>query len=263
MHRAADAPRHDAPRRTRPGPSPGRRGDHRLDERLLEGPSRQNWTAHEPAGGRSNGPPRRPRTPRGATRGDRDGGLPAAAPPFRRPAAAEALASGARNRDLRPAPPTCDADPAGPAAPCAGGRRRPRRVLAPAVVPTGGRRRPELMHWTGMLPSQMARLQADDFRLDDPIPYVAVPRGKRGRLAAVALGAEGLAAARAFLAAEAFGPWSRDTVNRALRTAAGRAGRPGGTASPAPGSAAGRPPGPYSSFQPSRHPPRLAGHHHH
>ena len=97
-----------------------------------------------------------------------------------------------------------------------------------AQLPAGSlmRVRLELMHWTGMRPSQMARLQADDFRLDDPIPYVAVPRGKRGRLAAVPLVAEGLAAARAFLDAEAFGPWSRDTVNRALRTAAGRAGRP-------------------------------------
>ena len=33
----------------------------------------------------------------------------------------------------------------------------------------------------------MGRLQADDFRLDEPIPYVAVPRGKSGRLAAVPL----------------------------------------------------------------------------
>ena len=34
-----------------------------------------------------------------------------------------------------------------------------------------------LMHWTGMRPSQMGRLRAEDFRLDEPTPYVVVPRG--------------------------------------------------------------------------------------
>ena len=84
----------------------------------------------------------------------------------------------------------------------------------------------DLMHWAGMRPSQMGRLQADDFRLDEPIPYVAVPRGKGGRLAAVPLVPEGVAAARAFLDANAFGPWPRSSVNRALAAAARRAGRP-------------------------------------
>ena len=88
----------------------------------------------------------------------------------------------------------------------------------------------ELMHWTGMRPSQMGRLQADDFRLDEPIPYVAVPRGKGGRLAAVPLVPEGVAAARAFLDANAFGPWPRSSVNRGLAAAARRAGRPPFTA---------------------------------
>ncbi len=37
---------------------------------------------------------------------------------------------------------------------------------------------------------------------------------------------EGAAAARAFLDAEAFGPWPRSSVNRALARAARRAGRP-------------------------------------
>ena len=83
----------------------------------------------------------------------------------------------------------------------------------------------ELMHWTGMRPSQMVRLQADDFRLEEPVPYVAIPRGKGGRLAAVPLVPEGVAAARAFLDANAFGPWPRSSVNRALATAARRAGR--------------------------------------
>jgi integrase len=82
------------------------------------------------------------------------------------------------------------------------------------------------MHWTGMRPSQMGRLRAEDFRFDEPIPYVAVPRGKGGRIAAVPLVPEGVAAARAFLAAEAFGPWPRSSVNRALARAARKAGRP-------------------------------------
>ena len=97
-----------------------------------------------------------------------------------------------------------------------------------AEVPAGSvtRVRLDLMHWTGMRPSQMGRLRAEDFRLDEPIPYVAVPRGKGGRIAAVPLVPEGVAAAHAFLDAEAFGPWPRSSVNRALAGAARRAGRP-------------------------------------
>ena len=83
----------------------------------------------------------------------------------------------------------------------------------------------QLMHWTGMRPSQMGRLRAEDFRLEDSIPYVAVPRGKGGRLAAVPLVADGVAAARAFLAVQAFGPWSRGSANKALLHAARRSGR--------------------------------------
>ena len=37
-----------------------------------------------------------------------------------------------------------------------------------------------LMRWTGMRPSQMGRLRAEDIRLDEPSPYVVVPRGKGG-----------------------------------------------------------------------------------
>lgn len=96
-----------------------------------------------------------------------------------------------------------------------------------AHLPAGSitRARLDLMHWTGMRPSQMGRLHAEDFRLDEPIPYVAVPRGKGGRIAAVPLVPEGVAAARAFLDADAFGPWPRSSVNRALAKAARRAGR--------------------------------------
>ena len=82
-----------------------------------------------------------------------------------------------------------------------------------------------LMHWTGMRPSQMARLQPDDFRLDEPTPFVVVPRGKGGRLAAIPLVGEGLKAAREFTAARAYGRWSCPSANKALERAARKAGR--------------------------------------
>ena len=105
-------------------------------------------------------------------------------------------------------------------------RRHIADVLAHIEAGSVTRVRLELMHWTGMRPSQMGRIRAEDFRLDEPIPYVAVPRGKGGRIAAVPLVPEGAAAARAFLDAGAFGPWPRSSVNRALARAARRAGRP-------------------------------------
>lgn len=83
-----------------------------------------------------------------------------------------------------------------------------------------------LMHWTGMRPSQMGRLRRDDFRFEDAIPFVAVPRGKGGRLAAIPLVEEGLQAARDFVAGEAFGSWSCPSANKALARAAHRAQRP-------------------------------------
>ena len=45
----------------------------------------------------------------------------------------------------------------------------------------------QLMHWTGMRPSQMGRWQPEDLRLDEPTPFVVVPRAKGGRLAAIAI----------------------------------------------------------------------------
>ncbi len=82
-----------------------------------------------------------------------------------------------------------------------------------------------LMHWTGMRPSQMGRLRPEDFRLDEPTPFVVVPRGKRGRLAAIPLIGDGLQAARDFVAIGAYGRWSCASANKALRGAARRAGR--------------------------------------
>ena len=105
-------------------------------------------------------------------------------------------------------------------------RRHIAEVLSHLTPGSLTRIRLELMHWTGMRPSQMGRLRADDFRLEEPIPYVAVPRGKGGRIAAVPLVPEGIAAAGAFLAARAFGPWSRGSANKALRAAARRACQP-------------------------------------
>ena len=83
-----------------------------------------------------------------------------------------------------------------------------------------------LMHWTGMRPSQMGRLQPEDFRLDEPTPFVVVPRGKGGRLAAMPLVGEGLDAARDFMALRAYGWWSCPSANKALERAARKAGRP-------------------------------------
>ncbi|MCY4505843.1 MAG: tyrosine-type recombinase/integrase, partial [Acidobacteria bacterium] len=60
----------------------------------------------------------------------------------------------------------------------------------------------------------------------EPIPFVAVPRGKGGRLAAVPLVGEGLDAAREFMATGVYGEWSCPSANRALERAARKAGRP-------------------------------------
>ena len=82
-----------------------------------------------------------------------------------------------------------------------------------------------LMHWTGMRPSQMGRLTRTDFRLADPVPYVSVPRGKGGRLAAIPLVDDALAAVHDFIAADAFGPWSTQSANKAIQAAARKAKR--------------------------------------
>ena len=55
-------------------------------------------------------------------------------------------------------------------------RRHIADVLAQLTPGSLTRVRLELMHWTGMRPSQMGRLQAEDFRLDEPIPYQPVAK---------------------------------------------------------------------------------------
>ena len=115
-----------------------------------------------------------------------------------------------------------------PPPPAARGLERPHidAVLAQLMPGSKTRVRLELMHWTGMRPSQMGRLQAEDFQLDGPIPYVTVPRGKGGQVAAVPLVGAGLAAAREFVALGAWGAWSCSAANKAIGIAARKASRP-------------------------------------
>lgn len=94
----------------------------------------------------------------------------------------------------------------------------------PAGTKTSARLR--LMHWTGMRPSQMGRLTQADFHLADPVPYVNVPRGKGGRLAAIPLVEDALTAVHDFISADAFGPWSTQSANKAIQAAAQKAHRP-------------------------------------
>ena len=97
-------------------------------------------------------------------------------------------------------------------------------VLAQLTPGSRTAARLRLMHWTGMRPSQMGRLQPEDFRLDEHTPYVVVPRGKKGRLAAIPLIREGLEAARDFMAVGAYGQWSCASANKALKRAADKTG---------------------------------------
>ena len=66
-----------------------------------------------------------------------------------------------------------------------------------AEIPIGSVTRvwPDLIHCTRMRPSYMGQLRAEDPRLDEPIPYVVVPRGKGERIGAVPLMPEDVAAA--------------------------------------------------------------------
>ena len=94
------------------------------------------------------------------------------------------------------------------------------------LEPGKNRVRLHLLHWTGMRPSQMGRLQPGDFRLDTKIPHVVVARSKRGRIAAIPLLDEGIAAAEAYIEADAFGKWRPEAANKALSKAAEAAGLP-------------------------------------
>ena len=86
-----------------------------------------------------------------------------------------------------------------------------------------------MMRWTGMRPSQMARLTPESFRLLDDPPHVVVPRGKRGRLVRVPLLGPGLDNAHVFLTRThrgrtCFGSWSCPSANRRLLESCEKAG---------------------------------------
>ena len=82
----------------------------------------------------------------------------------------------------------------------------------------------ELMHWTGMRPAQMRRLTRANFRLDAEVPNVIVGEAKDGNAASIPLEKDGIAAALAFISADAFGKWRTDGANKALTRAAKAAG---------------------------------------
>lgn len=97
-----------------------------------------------------------------------------------------------------------------------------------------------LMHWTGMRPSQMARLSptGEDFYLDErafavevggqvrAIPAVLVPSGKGGEPVMFPLLEEGVAVARGFLRTRAFGRWSCPSAYKRIVEAAKKVGEP-------------------------------------
>ena len=64
-----------------------------------------------------------------------------------------------------------------------------------------------------------------NFHLAQPVPYVNVPRGKGGRLAAIPLVDDALTAVHDFITADAFGPWSTQSANKAIQAAALKAHR--------------------------------------
>lgn len=89
------------------------------------------------------------------------------------------------------------------------------RVLSHITGRDGARLR--LMRWTGMRPSQMARLTKDSFRPD----RVIIPAGKGGRVIVAPLAtAEAQAAAAEFCSTPgAFGKWFKTSPNKYLRLA--------------------------------------------
>ena len=83
-----------------------------------------------------------------------------------------------------------------------------------------------LLHWTGMRPSQMCRLNRQSFRLDHKVPHVVVGRAKRGKTAFIPLLGDGMGVALRYIATNAFGKWRTEKANKALAKAAEAAGLP-------------------------------------
>lgn len=97
------------------------------------------------------------------------------------------------------------------------------RELEPGTKMTA---RLHVLHCTGMRPKQLGMLTAESFRLDNDIPLVIVPAAKGGETSAIPLSAEGIEAAREFMALNAYGPVDTRRVNVLLRKAARQAERP-------------------------------------
>ena len=105
-------------------------------------------------------------------------------------------------------------------------RRHIAAVLAEIPAGSVTRVRLELMHWTGMRPSQLGPPPGRGLPARRADPLRRRPARQERPARRRPLVPEGVAAARAFRDAEAFGPWPRSSVNRALASAARRAGRP-------------------------------------
>jgi integrase len=84
------------------------------------------------------------------------------------------------------------------------------------------RARLRLLHWTGMRPSQIARLTEDSFALTARWPSVLVPKGKGGNPVATPLSPEGVAAAEEFLAVGAWCKMQPDGSTKDWTTSANR-----------------------------------------
>lgn len=95
-------------------------------------------------------------------------------------------------------------------------RERIHRVLA-SLSPSRTSARLWLLYWTGMRPSQLARLDLADIDLDAGV--LMVPAGKDGNAIPLPLTPEGVQAARAFVASDCWGKFSSGSMNRALRLA--------------------------------------------
>lgn len=84
------------------------------------------------------------------------------------------------------------------------------------------RARLRLLHWTGMRPSQLARLTPNCLAVTGPWPYILVGKGKGGRPVAMPLTPEGVAAAQEFVTANAWCRVQPDGSTKDWTTSANR-----------------------------------------
>ena len=102
-------------------------------------------------------------------------------------------------------------------------RDRIEKVLT-AMIPSRTRARLKVLQWTGMRPSQLQRMQADDLDLERRVCYV--PWGKGGENIAVPLTTKGLSAWQEFVARNAWGRWSVSAARIRLYAACRASGVP-------------------------------------